>query len=293
MNRLFAIEFARLRRQTSAIVIAVIIFVLGGLNVLVAWITKVEMNPGEFNFFLTSRTILESSFQLGQIQILLIGVVTSLFIATDITQGTIRNKIIAGYSKFEIYLVQMMMSVIITFIGLILFHALSSAFSWLILFPITVDDGGTFANFMIHMSFGYLLIITGVLLTTWLALKSKTTAAAIIFTLLIFVLGPTLTTIIKTIIEATVLLDIDQFTDLAAFEKAQADINAAFEWVYFYQLQRLANIGSLFNFFVPTRINFFSEGTQGYIWKTLGTNLTLIGLLLYAGGRNFAKSDLR
>ena len=187
----------------------------------------------------------------------------------------------------------MMMSVMITIMGLILFHALPSVFSWLIMFPMTVDDGGTFANFMIHMSFGYGLIITGVLVTTWLALKSKTTAGAIIFTLLIFVLGPTLTTLIKTIIEALILLEIDQFTDLAAFEKAQADINSAFEWVYFYQLQRLANIGSLFNFFVPTRINFFSEDTQGYIWKTLGTNLTLITLLLYVGGKNFAKSDLR
>lgn len=51
MKRLFAIEFARLRRQTSAIIIAFIIFALGGFNVILAWITKVELNPGEYNFF--------------------------------------------------------------------------------------------------------------------------------------------------------------------------------------------------------------------------------------------------
>ncbi|MFZ9197371.1 MAG: hypothetical protein ACO22H_03325 [Bacilli bacterium] len=293
MKRLFAVEFARLRRQTSALVIGFIILALGGFNVLLAWITKIEINPGEFEFFFTARSILESSFQTGQIQILLIGVVTSLFIATDITQGTIRNKIIAGYSKFEIYVVQMLMSAFITFSALLLFHLLPSAFSWLITFPTSVDDAGTIGNFFIHMSFGYGLMITGALLTTWLALKAKTTAAAIIFTLLIYVLGPTLTTIVKTIIEATVLLDIDQFLDLEAYQVAQRQINGAFEWVYFYQVQRLANISSFFDFISPTRLNFFSEDTQPYIWKTLGTNLGLITILITLGGKNFAKSDLR
>lgn len=293
MKRLFAVEFARLRRQTSALVIGMIILALGGFNVLLAWITKFEINPGEFEFFFTSRSILESSFQTGQIQMILIGVVTSLFIATDITQGTIRNKIIAGYSKFEIYVVQMLMSAFITFTGLVLFQLLPSAFSWLITFPTSVDDAGTIGNFLIHMGFGYGLMITGALLSTWLALKAKTTAAAIIFTLLIYVLGPTLTTIIKTIIEATVLLDIDQFLDLEAYQVAQRQINGAFEWVYFYQIQRLASISSFFDFITPTRLNFFSEDTQPYIWKTLATNLGLITLLMTLGGKNFAKSDLR
>jgi len=293
MKRLFAVEFARLRRQTSAIVIGVIVLALGGFNVLLAWITKFEINPGEFEFFFSARSILEASFQTSQIQMILIGVVTSLFIATDISQGTIRNKLIAGYSKFEIYLVQMMMSAFITFSGLVLFQAFPSIFSWLITFPTSIDDGGTIGNFLIHMSFGYALMITGSLLTTWLALKSKTTAAAIIFTLLIYVLGPTLTTIVKTIIEATVLLEIDQFTDLEAYQIAQRQINSAFEWIYFYQIQRLANISSFFDFISPPRLNFFHADTQPFIWKTIGTNLTLITVLLYIGGKNFAKSDLR
>ncbi len=293
MKNLFALEFARLRKQTSAIVIAIIIFALGGFNVLLAQLTAFEVNPGEVEYFFNARGILESSFQLGQIQILLIGVVTSLFISTDISQGTIRNKIIAGYSKFEIYLVQMVMSAFITISGLVLFHFLPSAFSWLITFPTSVDDGGTFANFMIHMSFGYFLIIVGVLLTTWLALKSKTTAAAIIFTLLVFVLGPTLTTIIQTIISVIALANIDQFDNLEYFLEVQAAVNAGFEWVYFYQLNRLANIGTLFDFINPTRLNFFDSDNLGFILKTIGTNLALLFALIYLGGRNFAKSDLR
>jgi hypothetical protein len=216
-----------------------------------------------------------------------------LFISTDISQGTIRNKIIAGYSKFEIYLVQMAMSAVITIIGLMLFHALPTAFAWLITFPITVDDGGSFLNFLIHMSFGYFLVIIGVLLTTWMALRTKTTAAAIIFTLLIFVLGPTITSIIKTIIEALVLLDIDQFSNLEVFTQAQAQINAGFEWVYFYQLQRLANLGSLFDFLGPVSINFLDVDTQPFILKILGSNLVLLFLLLVVGGKRFAQSDLR
>jgi hypothetical protein len=293
MKRLFALEFARLSKQTSAMVIAIIIFVLGGFNVLLAGLTAFEINEGEIQYFFTARSILESSFQLGQIQILLIGVVTSLFISTDISQGTIRNKIIAGYSKFEIYLVQMVMSALITVSGLVLFHFLPSAFSWLITFPTSVDDGGTFANFMIHMSFGYFLIIVGVLLTTWLALKSKTTASAIIFTLLVFVLGPTLTTIITSIIQVVTLVNIDQFENFEYFLEVQASLNAAFDWIYFYQLNRLASIGSLFDLISPTRFNFLDPDNIGFILKTIGSNLVLLFFIVYLGGRNFAKSDLR
>lgn len=293
MNRLFALEFSRLRRQTSTWVIGLIILALGGFNVLIASVFSFLDENGTRFFIFTTRSILESSFQLGQIQILLIGVIASLFIASDISQGTIRNKIIAGHSKFEIYLVQMGMSIAITVIGLMLFHALPTAFSWLITFPITVDDGGSFANFLIHMSFGYFLVITGVLLTTWVALRTKTTASAIIFTLLIFVLGPSFSTIVLSIIQGIALANTDQFLDAAEFVKIQAQVVEIFEWVYFYQLNRLANVGSLFDFNGITNLNFFNANTLPFILKTLISNAILLTLIIGLGGRRFAKSDLR
>jgi hypothetical protein len=293
MNRLFALEFSRLRRQTSTWVIGLIILALGGFNVLIASVFSFLDENGTRFFIFTTRSILESSFQLGQIQILLIGVIASLFIASDISQGTIRNKIIAGHSKFEIYLVQMGMSIAITVIGLMLFHALPTAFSWLITFPITVDDGGSFANFLIHMSFGYFLVITGVLVTTWVALRTKTTASAIIFTLLIFVLGPSFSTIVLSIIQGIALANTDQFLDAAEFVKIQAQVVEIFEWVYFYQLNRLANVGSLFDFNGITNLNFFNANTLPFILKTLISNAILLTLIIGLGGRRFAKSDLR
>jgi hypothetical protein len=293
MNRLFALEFSRLRRQTSTWVIGLIILALGGFNVLISSVFSFLDENGTRFFIFTTRSILESSFQLGQIQILLIGVIASLFIASDISQGTIRNKIIAGHSKFEIYIVQMGMSIAITVIGLMLFHALPTAFSWLITFPITVDDGGSFANFLIHMSFGYFLVITGVLLTTWVALRTKTTASAIIFTLLIFVLGPSFSTIVLSIIQGIALANTDQFLEAAEFVKIQAQVVEIFEWVYFYQLNRLANVGSLFDFDGITNLNFFNANTLPFILKTLISNAILLTLIIGLGGRRFAKSDLR
>jgi hypothetical protein len=293
MNRLFALEFSRLRRQTSTWVIGLIILALGGFNVLIALVFSFTEENGPRFFIFTTRSILESSFQLGQIQILLIGVIASLFIASDISQGTIRNKIIAGHSKFEIYLVQMGMSIAITVMGLMLFHALPTAFSWLITFPITVDDGGSVANFLIHMSFGYFLVITGVLVTTWIALRTKTIASAIIFTLLIFVLGPTFSTIVLSIVQGILLANTDQFLDAAEFVKIQAQVVDIFEWVYFYQLNRLANVGSLFDFNGITNLNFFNENTLPFIVKTLISNAILLTMIIGLGGRRFAKSDLR
>lgn len=293
MNRLFALEFSRLRRQTSTWVIALIILALGGFNVLISLAFSFSVDDGPTLFIFTTRSILESSFQLGQIQILLIGVIASLFISSDISQGTIRNKIIAGHSKFEIYIVQMGMSAAITIAGLMLFHALPTAFSWLITFPITVDDGGSVANFLIHMSFGYFLVITGVLVTTWVALRTKTTASAIIFTLLIFVLGPSFSTIVLSIVQGILLANTDQFLDTAEFVKIQAQVVDIFEWVYFYQLNRLANVGSLFDFNGITNLNFFNANTVPFILKTLISNAILLIMIIGLGGRRFAKSDLR
>lgn len=293
MKRLFALEFSRLRRQTSTWVIAFIILALGGFNVLISLAFSFTEEDGTRLFIFTTRSILESSFQLGQIQILLIGVIASLFISSDISQGTIRNKIIAGHSKFEIYIVQMGMSAAITIAGLMLFHALPTAFSWLITFPITVDDGGSFANFLIHMSFGYFLVITGVLVTTWVALRTKTTASAIIFTLLIFVLGPSFSTIVLSIVQGILFANTDQLLDAAEFVKIQAQVVDIFEWVYFYQLNRLANVGSLFDFDGITNLNFFNANTVPFILKTLISNAILLTMIIGLGGRRFAKSDLR
>ena len=293
MTRLLALEFARLSRQVSTYVLFTIILLLGGFNTFVAYITQWDTGEGVFAI-INARTILETSFQLGQFQLLLIGVLTSLFIASDINQGTIRNKILAGYTKFEIYVTAMVMSMMIAVSGLLLFHALPSIFSSVITFPITADDGGSLANFFITMGFGYGLVIVGVLLTTWMALRTKSTAGAIIFTLLIFVLGPSITTLIKTIIEAVVLINYDAFLDEAGYVAIRQQIDGIFEFFYFYQINRLNNIGSLLDFLNPdSRLNFFASETMGYIWKTIGSNLILIAALIGLGGREFARSDLK
>jgi hypothetical protein len=295
MNRLLALELNRLVRQTSFWIIGILIFVLGGFNVLVANVTAFESPfDGSIVRTLTSRSIIESSFQLGQFQVLLIGVLTSLFIATDISQGTIRNKLIAGYSKFEVYIVQMIISIVITMGGLFLFHALPLVFIPLITFPIGVDDGSSLANFFLTIGFGYFLVIVGVVLTTWIAMKAKNTAGAIIFTILIFVLGPTVIIIAKTVTEAMILTNIDQFSDFETFDELRTTIDGVFEWIYFYQIQRLNGPVALFDLIEGNMgFNFFSDNNQSYIWKTLLSNTVLLGLLIGVGGWRFSKSDLR
>jgi hypothetical protein len=293
MKRLLALEFNRLIRQTSFWVIGILIFALGGFNVLLAHVTAFESWDGTIIRTLTARTIIETSFQLGQFQVLLIGVLTSLFIATDISQGTIRNKLIAGYSKFEVYVVQMIMSILTTMGGLFLFHLLPLVFIPLITFPIGIDDGSSLSNFFLIAGFGYFLVIVGVVLTTWIAMKAKNIAVAIIFTILIFVLGPTMILIAKTVSEVLILSNIDQFTDFETYDELRQTINGAFEWIYFYQIQRLNGPVNLFNFFEERGINFFAEDNQSYIWKTLVSNGILLGLLIGVGGWRFSKSDLR
>jgi hypothetical protein len=144
------------------------------------------------------------------------------------------------------------------------------------------------------MGFGYALVILAVVFTTWISLKAKNTAGAIIFTILIFVLGPTLMTIIKSIVEGIVLANIDQFENLEAFEQTQQQINGIFEWIYFYQIQRINGPVSFFDFLFGDRgINFFHPDNQAFIWKTVATTVASFVLFIGLGARGFAKSDLR
>ena len=294
MKRLLALEFNRLLRQKSLIIIGILIVLISLSQVGVAYVSAYEDFMGNMQYIITARSIIESSFQLGNFQILLIGIFTSLFIATDITQGTIRNKLIAGYSKMEVYLTQMILSISITILGLVLYHLFPILFTSDITFPITVEDSGSLANFFIHIGFGYLLIIVGVVLTTWIAMKAKSTAGAIIFTILIFVFGPTFVVIAKSVAEGILLTNIDQFTDFELFEATAKQIDQIFEWIYFYQIQRLNGPVSLFEYiFGDQGVNFFAKETQSYIVKTLISSFALLGLLIGVGGWRFTKSDLR
>jgi hypothetical protein len=90
MKRLFALEFARFSKQTSAWVILSLILFLGAFNVFLAQVSVFEGFEGDIIRSFTARSIIESSFQLSQFQVLLIGVLTSLFIANDIAQGQLR-----------------------------------------------------------------------------------------------------------------------------------------------------------------------------------------------------------
>jgi hypothetical protein len=287
MKRLLALELHRFFKQTSTKVIAIILVILSGINVLSAFAVESQFDE----FAINARSIIESSFQLGQFQILLIGILTSLFIATDIQQGTIRNKIIAGYSKQTIYLVQMLMSVIITIAALMLFHLLPVIMIPWITFPITSDDAGSLGNFLILTCFGYFLIIVGVLITSWIALKAKNLGGAIIFTLLIFVLGPTITLIARVIIEAAAVVNLDAFSDAELYQNVLDQVNQAFEWIYFAQVQRLSGTGTLFNFSPP--LNFSNEEGVRFIWKTLTSNAVILFLVVGLGSIRFAKTDLR
>ena len=294
MKRLFNLEFHRLFKQKSAWVVFFIILLASALQVFLAYVSRIEdLVTGEFYYYFTARSIMESSFGLGSIQVLLIGIISSLFIAQDINQGTIRNKIIAGYSKFEIYTVQMVMSLILAISGLFLFHLIPTIFSGLITFP-TFDNGtDTFENFLITMAFGYMLVSVGVLLTSFIALHAKNVATAIIFTLLIFVLGPALTSIVKAITETFVLLELDAFGDPLAYQEAVDFVEGIFEYVYFHQLNRLIGAFSFGNFGEVARLNFLNDDNFSYIWKTIVTNLVLITLLFGVGGYAFARSDLK
>jgi len=291
MFKLFRLELARLVRDKLNWTLLVILILIALINGLAVTSIDIEWMEIEYQQMLLKSSI-ASSFQLSSTPYIMIGLAIAVFIAKDIGQGTIRNKLIAGFSKREIYVTTLSVAAIFTLATMVIYHGVILGFS--AAFGITVYVDTSVAhdldNFLIYCAIGYLLIMVATSMVVFIGLMVKNMAGAIILTILLLTFILVLALILENVLEFTLIYQrYDLYTQAQEAEDARRRLHEILD--YFYIFQALKYSTSMFN---PTDINnFFSTEGGIYLYKVIGTNAALLALINVGGAYLFGRTDLK
>jgi len=291
MAKLIRLEFARLLKDKMILAVLIIIAVIAIVNwAFVAGIDAEWMEPEYRDMIL--RDTISSSFQLSSTPYIIVALGTIVFIAKDINHGTIRNKLIAGYSKLEIYFSTLLTAAVFTLVGMLLFHGILIGFGAISGIAVYIDtsvanDGN---NLLIYCAIGYLLIMVAASMIVFIGLMVKNMAGAIILTIVFLTFVLVLALLLEGLLEFQLIYArYDLFTQAQEAEDARRRLHEVLD--YFYIFQALKYSTSLFN---PTDItNFYSTEGQAYLAKVLSTNAGLLALLNVGGAFLFSRTDLK
>jgi hypothetical protein len=277
-------------KDKAFIAIAIIVALLAFLQIIVASNSYYEDGFGHVYWLLPLRDIITVSFQISSTPFILIGIFIALFIAKDITQGTIRNKLIAGYSKMEVYWSTLIVAAVIAFGGMVLYQGIVMSFVWKIPFQSEAFATNELENFMVFWAIGYLLIMVAASITTFISLMVKNMAGAIILTIAFLAFSVILALLVQSLLEFLLVYQrYDLFTNPQAAQDALDALHRVLDYFYIFQLEKYSQ--SLFNYTEIT--NFYSREGGLYLYKVLGTNAALLALVNVGGAYWFRKTDLK
>ena len=175
MNKLLASNFSRLWKNKVFWIGTATLFLWSTIMLLFGY--RAALKAPEYSYFLD-----EFFFQYGPIIGIFCAVFTSLFLGTDYSDGTIRNKIMIGHSRQSIYLSNLIVS---TVAGMIMNAAWilsmltvgTSLFGWL---------RSSMTTILMYLFITVLMIAALASIFTFISMLSQNKASAAVITLLTF-----------------------------------------------------------------------------------------------------------
>jgi len=273
MGRLLRLDLRRAIKDKSVIVIFAITAAFAIAQVLLGILMKITAGPVTL-YLVTARSIIQASFSFSSMPFLLIVILIAVFVGKDLNFGTIRNKIIAGYSKKQIYFAHLLISLIMATAAMLLYQAIVYVTGiGLITFPTT-----NLNDFFIRLGLGYLVVWTAISITVFIEMMSKSMVTAIIVSVILFLFLPLISGGLSIYFTAD------------AFVRGVTDVRSPIlEYFYFYQAYAIPN-GNVVAVILGEPD---SQLSAAFIWKTLGVNLVMLGGLNYLGMYLFPKTDLK
>lgn len=194
MGNLIKADLKRIRRDKMMIIITILAVVFALITPLLyaALLSGTDTEGMEFMLgSINAKSSFFSSFSIGNNLGLIVPVLLAIILRKDFSQGTIRNKIIAGKSRTQIFLA-MFIACAVTLIVVMLFHAFITLGISLLLFeyqatPFTISD---FWYFMASLCFDLLLLLFVAAFISWLCASMKNVGAVIVlYIAFVFVLS--------------------------------------------------------------------------------------------------------
>ncbi len=188
MNKLLKADLFRIRKSKLSFIslilaVAVPLFIVlmyFGINKL---FNSDDMGGLGFDLF-NVRTMFASSYSLTDNVGLVLPIFSAIFVSLDVTNGTLRNKVIVGESRTRIYLSHLISAILFNVLIITLYAAFTMLFGF-IFFDWGVELKGEEVTRLIYIIIiGTLSYVYVASITTFLSLVLNSTAPAIIFTVL-------------------------------------------------------------------------------------------------------------
>src|SRR5574344_2105966 len=275
MLRLIYIHFNRAIRDKMVIIFTIAIFAIAVITSGVyAWLYNSTGDITNGNSLISPFTTILNSFQVSSTPGILFAIMLLLFIRKDINYGTLRNQVVAGYSKIEIYFSYVIVSLIIGGIGMLIFQltgfALPSAFMS------SAFAGANYGIFWAKYGLGVLIFLVMISAIVFCSLVFKNSLAASFGVLIIL---PVVATFAITII----------FTVCSVLSIDTKTVVDVFGFIYYFQALNVSGGDLIFSMDGSTNV----IDLNTFAIKTICTNVALLALINIGGCAIFNKSDLK
>ena len=205
MTKLLKVDFARILKDKLFLVACIVGGVFAFITPLMYQIIFSSLGGAEteemlmaMGLSITAKSQFFDAFSLGNNFGLVLPVLISIIICKDFSQGTVRNKIIAGNTRTSIF-ISMLITCFCTVFGIILVHALLTMLVSLIFFQFQSDPftAADFGNFMLSVVFEVILYIFVSALVCFLCAFTKNMGLAIVSYVAVIMIMSIVTSILQ------------------------------------------------------------------------------------------------
>ena len=287
MDKLLKLQLFRAVKDKGTIVFSIITIVLGIFSVLLNYL--ISINLSGLNTFIDDLfdvvALVNSSFSLTSTPMILLIIVGVVLLYKESGWGTIRNQVVAGYSKVKIYFANFFAMLIILFTILLAYQLVVTGIGLLLGFDFGVSTAAEWGVFFRKYGLNLLIFISEVAFMTFISMLFQNIIAPIFLVIIVPIfIGAIL---VNFVIPLVVLFNQDN----------AAEIVGIFEYVIWYQntaltisgfsYQLMDQVGDLFGTVL------YDTSSTSFILKTIGTSVALNGLFLGVGSLLFARKDLK
>ena len=169
--------------KSKLLYIALILCILFPIILVALYLGLNEIAPEEQKALFNPLTLYQGSFSISNNIGIVICVFSSIFVAADITSGTLRNKIINGASRTKIYFSHLIVSFIFNLVTIIIYSSFTLLFSAIFFHDnFNIASTETLVYIIITGIISFIFITT---ITTFLALVTRSLPLTILFTILL------------------------------------------------------------------------------------------------------------
>lgn len=184
MTRLLKSDFYRLLKSKLSIVtmiIAVVLPLLAALMIYVIGLLLESIDPESVGL-LGGQVLISSCFSFTNNFGIILPIFAAIFIMLDISSGTVRNKIILGYNRYQIYASHFIVTLTYCLVGIALYAGMTLAFSSLILGTIELTEA-QLLSYVYYFILGFISFALVASIATFFSLSTLNSAGSVILTL--------------------------------------------------------------------------------------------------------------